>query len=312
MFRRQKWRFTADEGIWQFKRQPQLSNPVIISDSSASPATIPSAAAQDVSPTAHAMACDASTMSPADCRDGGDRQICVMVHGMGGTCEDWQTWLEVLKHKHPSWVLQPLKSLSSGCRFLGRDLRELSSIASAEIIEAIRAHQAPDSKTTLHCIGHSMGGLIIRGALPRVLEEFDQINLGHYVSLSSPHLGIQSSWLSPLHSWRNLCWLSQPISNQLVHLAIQDTRSLGTPFLVELSQPESDHMTALGRFEHRTCVSLAFGDPLIPPASGLIDPYLLMEGHGPFHESFWQLTLDDSWPASKACKTLGQQGKAGQ
>ncbi|CAE7414882.1 speE [Symbiodinium natans] len=231
-----------------------------------------------------------------------------MVHGMGGTCEDWQTWLEVLKDKYPDWILWPLQSISRGCRFLGNDLRELSSIAADEIIETIRSNETMDGQTTLHCIGHSMGGLIIRGALPRVLDSCNTLHLGHYISLSSPHLGIQSSWLHPLHSWRNLCWLSRPISNQLVHLAIQDTFGLATPFLLELSQPESDHMTALGKFRHRTCVSLAFGDPLIPAASGLIDPNLLMEAHSSFNESFWQLTFDDSWPS--ASKTFGQHGKA--
>ena len=248
------------------------------------------------------MPCD------AHCHEGDPLHICVMVHGMGGTCADWQTWLEVLKHKHPDWILWPLQKISRGCRFLGSDLRELSSIAAEEIIEAVKMNEATGSHVMLHCIGHSMGGLIIRGALLRVLEECEKLQLGHYISLSSPHLGIQSSWLHPLHSWRNLCWLSQPISNQLVHLAIQDTLGLQTPFLVELSQPESEHMTALGRFDHRTCVSLAFGDPLIPPASGLIDPYLLMDSHGSLHESFWQLIFDDTWPT---CKTIGQQGKAG-
>ena len=60
---------------------------------------------------------------------------------------------------------------------------------------------------------------------------------GSYLSLSTPHLGIQSSWLQPLHAWRNFCWLSRPISLQLPQLAIQDSSS--RPYLLEISQAES-------------------------------------------------------------------------
>ena len=61
---------------------------------------------------------------------------------------------------------------------------------------------------------------------------------GSYLSLSTPHLGIQSSWLQPLHAWRNFCWLSRPISLQLPQLAIQDSSS--RPYLLEISQAESE------------------------------------------------------------------------
>ena len=62
-----------------------------------------------------------------------------MVHGMGGTEADWQTWVDVLTHLRPvawrasamssfcqEWSLWPLQKLSAGCRFMNKDLRELS------------------------------------------------------------------------------------------------------------------------------------------------------------------------------------------
>ncbi|CAJ1452336.1 unnamed protein product, partial [Effrenium voratum] len=151
-----------------------------------------------------------------------EMNICILAHGMGGTEKDWQTWVEVLSKLYPDWSLHPLQKLAPGCRFMGKDVKELSSLAADEILEILEKHRSQEQHLVLHCIGHSMGGLILRGALPKVLEAIDSMELGHYVSLSSPHLGIQSTWLQPFHAWRNLCWLSWPISNQLLHLAVQD------------------------------------------------------------------------------------------
>ena len=75
---------------------------------------------------------------------------------------------------------------------------------------------------------------------------------GSYLSLSTPHLGIQSSWLQPLHAWRNFCWLSRPISLQLPQLAIQDSSS--KPYLLEISQAESE----AGKCK-KMCFLLSFG-----------------------------------------------------
>ena len=223
--------------------------------------------------------------------------LCIFAHGMGGTDADWETWVEILKDLAPHWVLWPLQTTAVGCRFMNKDLRELSAIAATEILEVVEEQKRGASAGTrivFHCVGHSMGGLILRGALPTIMaEQKKTIVLGHYVSLSSPHLGIQSSWLQPLHAWRNLCWLSSPISKQLSQLAIQDC-SLN-PYLYEISKAEEEHMSILGQFQQRTCVSVAFGDPLIPPASGLIDPEVLLTSHSMMDESFWHLRFDETF-----------------
>ena len=105
-------------------------------------------------------------------------------------------------------------------------------MAAAEVREILSQQRAdaPAVRFVLHFMGHSMGSLIIRGALPKILDKMDSIELGHFISLSSPHLGIQASWLQPLHAWRNLCWLSKPFSQQLAQLAVQD--SWKKPFLL--------------------------------------------------------------------------------
>lgn len=40
-----------------------------------------------------------------------------------------------------------------------------------------------------------------------------------------------------------------------------------------------ESMEILGRFQSRICVTLAFGDPLIPSASGMINPDMALESH---------------------------------
>lgn len=136
-----------------------------------------------------------------------------------------------------------------------------------------------------------MGGLIIRGALPKVFQDLESEGcpeLGHYVSLSSPHLGIQASWLAIPHVWRNLCSLTAWLTPQLVQLAVQDIGGVDPPYLVALGDAQGPYLRLLRRFRRRTCVTLATGDCLIPLPSGVIDPERQNAGPSMLDESFWQ------------------------
>jgi len=114
----------------------------------------------------------------------------------------------------------------------------------------------------------------LRAALPKVVAACDQLTpvptFGHYLSLSTPHLGVQASWSAPLHWWRNLCRLTSPVSSQLVQIAAQDTRNGRVPFLVELANADGPYIRAFRRFRVRTCATAIGGDPLVPVCSGLI------------------------------------------
>eukprot|EP00929_Paragymnodinium_shiwhaense_P066645 TRINITY_DN33453_c0_g1_i2.p1 TRINITY_DN33453_c0_g1~~TRINITY_DN33453_c0_g1_i2.p1 ORF type:complete len:279 (+),score=22.95 TRINITY_DN33453_c0_g1_i2:83-919(+) len=127
-----------------------------------------------------------------------------------------------------------------------------------------------------------MGGLILHGAAAHVLETLiargdeHAIALGHYISLSTPHLGIRASWWSSGHRWKNLSWLTSVVSSQLTELAVQDryndeSRGQARPYLHVLAQPDNRFMQALGKFRTRTCVTLTSGDNLIPFASAFLD-----------------------------------------
>lgn len=56
-----------------------------------------------------------------------------------------------------------------------------ASLAPGEMIEVIQQTAnsgGGQTRITLHCLGHSMGGLIVRGALPILMEKLNNVDLG--------------------------------------------------------------------------------------------------------------------------------------
>lgn len=196
------------------------------------------------------------------------------VPAAGGDCTDWDIWFQVLSSQYPSWKVVALQSLARGARCLASGVDQLAGMAADEIIHLINVERACfDLPVRLHVIGHSLGGIIIRGALPSILKEFEKdcLQLGHYMSLSTPHLGIRASWTSPHHAWRNLLGpLTSCLTPQLAQLCVSD--GPGQAYLQALSDPSGPFVMALRRFHCRTCATVADGDPLVSMASGIIDP----------------------------------------
>jgi len=195
---------------------------------------------------------------------------------MSGDCTDWDIWFQVLAELCPSWKVVALQSLARGARCLASGVDSLSEHAAEEIVHIINVERTCfELPVRLHVIGHSLGGIILRGAIPDVLKAFPedgQLELGHYLSLSTPHLGICSSWRSPLHAWRNLVGpLTSCLTPQLAQLCVADGNP-GRAYLLSLADPSGPFLAALRRFQCRTCVTVAAGDPLVPMASGIIDP----------------------------------------
>jgi len=206
----------------------------------------------------------------------GQRVLVVFAHGMAGCAGDWATWLECLGALRPQWRLRALVSMEPHVKpIIGKGLDELAVLAAEEILEEVRqaeieATDDADEPVTLHCVGHSMGGLVLRAAMPAVFREAPPtMRAGTFLTLATPHLGIQASWGAPESMWRNLSRVGRIWSNQLPQLAVQDTSS-GTPFLVALSDPQGEYLPALDRFQRRACVTMAHGDFVIPTASGCI------------------------------------------
>lgn len=195
---------------------------------------------------------------------------------MGGDEADWNVWQQIVETKQPTWQVLVLKSLAAGSRFMKASLETLANLAADEVIAAVE-HQIVSSARALelHFVGHSMGGLVIRAALPKIVEQQGAfIQLGHYMSLSTPHLGIQAHWRGDfLGMWRNLSFVTGMFSSQLPQLAVQDGSKDTPAFLERLGAVDGQPVELLSKFRHRTCVTVARGDPLIPLVSGVIDPH---------------------------------------
>jgi len=242
------------------------------------------------------MACNLSGDSKHSASTLHEYTLCVLCHGISSDARDWDTWVELLEARFPTWKIMPLTKLSEGSRFMGSGLNDLADIAAAEVIGALRdgfdhGHGPP---TTLHCVGHSMGGIVLRGAISRVFDEIgpDWLRFGHYLSLSTPHLGIQATLGAPLQTWKNLAWLSSFVSSQAAQLAVQDRTTCDdaddVPYLVSLASAGGPHLALLERFRSRSCVTLASGDPLIPLPSGVIDADCVCQAPSIFDAAFWR------------------------
>lgn len=198
--------------------------------------------------------------------------LCVLCHGLKGSVADWKTWLEFLRVECPTWVVKNCESVTKGSiPVIGLGLDTLSELLADEVSQAIAELQSDGTNTqiTLHCIGHSMGGVILRGAMPSILERSPRVQAGVFMSLSSPHLGVQASWGAPKDMWRNLSFVLRPFSPQIPQLAVQDqSEPGGRPYFLRISDPEGPHMEALKKFQKRISVTMSCNDVVIPAASG--------------------------------------------
>merc|ERR1740121_445274 len=144
-------------------------------------------------------------------------------HGMDGTVRDWEAWMEVFPPRFPSWAVHRLKTLAQGAKMFGASAEELAAMAAQEMVEVLHEEaqkHAGDRPLMMHCLGHSMGGLILRGALLEVSHPMgSHLQFGHYVSVSTPHLGVQAHWMAPFQAWKNYCDVTAFMSHQQTQLA---------------------------------------------------------------------------------------------
>eukprot|EP00971_Amphidinium_carterae_P123709 2450087-Amphidinium_carterae.1 len=90
----------------------------------------------------------------------------------------------------PSWTLVALQTLEQyAMPIFGGDIQRLASQVAKETVEVVQQLEATGKDIVLHCIGHSMGGVAVRGALPELFSKLPDIEPGTYMALSSPHIG---------------------------------------------------------------------------------------------------------------------------
>lgn len=108
------------------------------------------------------------------------RVLFVLVHGFQGTTNDVRRIRNNLKQFYPSAFFLMSKTNEDTLCDIGKMGERL-----AEEVKSFAKEYELEEDTTLHMVGHSLGGIIIRASL----EHLKKFNFGTYVSFSSPHLG---------------------------------------------------------------------------------------------------------------------------
>lgn len=104
----------------------------------------------------------------------------------------------------------------------------MGQILAIEVAGAIR----DSGVTRVSFVGHSMGGLIIRAALPHLTQYRDMMKT--FISLSCPHLGYTKSESTIVGA---ALWLSNKLSKttSLSQLTLQDSTDLRKTTLYRLA-----------------------------------------------------------------------------
>jgi len=111
-------------------------------------------------------------------------------------------------------------------------LEDMGVKLAEEVKRKIESYCPGSSLGRLSFIGHSMGGIIIRAALPH-LENYKE-KMFTYISLSTPHLGYMynASKIISTGMWLLSKWKK---SKSLIQLSMSDSKNLEETFLYELS-----------------------------------------------------------------------------
>ena len=109
----------------------------------------------------------------------------VLVHGYMGSSNDLRIIKGYLSLNFPGHKFLCSKQNEADTN---SSIFELGKNLASEVQEYIRDEFIKDGPTKISFIGHSLGGIIIRAALPNLSIYKDKMHL--YMSISSPHLGL--------------------------------------------------------------------------------------------------------------------------
>jgi pimeloyl-ACP methyl ester carboxylesterase len=170
--------------------------------------------------------------------------LIVLVHGFQGNHFDMRLMKNNIALIHPEALFLCSNSNEESTE---GDISEMGVRLAQEVMNFISEWCPNRSLGRLSFIGHSMGGLIIRAALP-YLENYSS-KMHMYISLSSPHLGYMynSSKIIDAGMWFLKKWRK---SKCLQQLSMSENPSLRQCFLYELSTKKG-----LGWFKHIMLVS---------------------------------------------------------
>lgn len=177
---------------------------------------------------------DNSTID-SDCQYEGYYKGChmiVFVHGFQGSSTDMKILKNYFSMIHPEAVFllsEANHNNTENC------IEEMGEKLADEVSKKIESYCPGTSLGRLSFIGHSMGGIIIRSALPH-LEKYKE-KMFTYISLSTPHLGYMynSSKIISTGMWFLKQWKK---SKSLSQLTMTDSSNREDSFLYKLSCAE--------------------------------------------------------------------------
>eukprot|EP01022_Parablepharisma_sp_SALTPOND_P016238 TRINITY_DN2353_c0_g1_i14.p1 TRINITY_DN2353_c0_g1~~TRINITY_DN2353_c0_g1_i14.p1 ORF type:complete len:542 (-),score=61.49 TRINITY_DN2353_c0_g1_i14:2387-4012(-) len=204
----------------------------------------------------------AETKSAGDStKQDGEGHLLVFVHGFQGNSYDTRVMKNVMFLRMPS--IQTLCSMDNEGNTEG-NIQEMGEKLAKEVISYIKEWFPGKSLKKLSFFGHSLGGIIIRAALPLLAEYKDKMHM--FLTFSSPHLGCmyQSSKLVGAGMWFLKKWKT---SKCLEQLEMTDHKDYTQTFLYKLSESEG-----LEWFKHVLLFS-SFLDYYSPYDSSRIEIY---------------------------------------
>ncbi|EEA04698.1 uncharacterized protein CMU_037630 [Cryptosporidium muris RN66] len=162
--------------------------------------------------------------------------IMIFVHGFQGTAFDMRNVRNIISLYYPE-VLCLLSTCNE--ELTDEPIEEMGKRLSSEIIEAVTPFS--NSLEKLSFVGHSLGGLIIRAALP-YLKQFKQ-NFFLFWTLSTPHLGYlsSSSKLVNVGVWLMKKWKNSPC---LTQLTLSDSYNIEETYLYKLAIENSHYLSS--------------------------------------------------------------------
>ncbi|PHJ23597.1 serine esterase protein [Cystoisospora suis] len=218
----------------------------------------------------------------------------VLVHGFQGCSHDMRLLRNNISVFFPAATF--LCSSANQDHTEG-DIEMMGKRLADEVHSHIQDSFPLESLARLSFIGHSLGGVIIRAALPHLLSTYGS-RFFLYLSLSSPHFGFVKSksrlvsfgvWL--LKKWRKSVCLQQ--------LTLSDAKNYSSAFLYRLSQ-----WPGLSEFQH-ICLVASSQDTYAPLQSAAI---LL---HRPTPTSGGNAPLVSDSPAARSGSAAGSSAVSG-
>jgi len=154
----------------------------------------------------------------------------VLCHGFQGNSCDMRLLKNNLSLAHPEAIF--LASSANEDQTEG-DIFEMGERLAQEVKQYISSFCPLSCLAKVSFVGHSLGGLIIRAALPHLLADLKD-KLCTYMSLSSPHMGYMynSNKLFDAGMWFLKKWRK---SKCLVQLSMTDAKNIEETALFRLS-----------------------------------------------------------------------------